>query len=239
MELHKRRSTPSRGSAGAAVNASAGDAFLVEGPAEAPVTVALAHGAGAGMRSPLLAYLANAFAAAGLRTVRFEFPYMAARSAGGPRRPPDGEPTLIDAWRAVVARLRAEGAASLVVGGKSLGGRIASRIADEVGAAGLICFGYPFHPPGRPDRLRIEHLRGLKTPCLILQGERDPFGTPGEVAGYPLSPRVSVRWLADGDHGFKPRARSGRTEAENWSEAAAAAIAFAKATAERTGRPQV
>ena len=89
-------------------------------------------------------------------------------------------------------------------------------IADEVGAAGLICLGYPFHPPGAPAKLRTAHLEKLKTRALILQGTRDSFGLPDEVAKYRLSPKIRIAWIADGDHSFKPRASSGRTYERTW-----------------------
>ena len=88
-----------------------------------------------------------------------------------------------------------------------------------MGAAGLICVGYPFHPPGKPDKLRTEHLETLMTPALILQGERDPFGRREEVGGYALSKSIEVEFLPDGDHDLKPRKASGRTRAANWAEA--------------------
>ncbi|MYA54490.1 MAG: hypothetical protein F4X89_13585, partial [Dehalococcoidia bacterium] len=113
-----------------------------------------------------------------------------------------------------------------VIGGKSMGGRIASMVAEEAGVAGVVCFGYPFHPPGKPERLRTAHLEAIATPVLILQGERDTFGRREEVAGYALSEQVRVHWLADGDHGLKPRKASGRTEAENLEEAAREAARF-------------
>jgi predicted alpha/beta-hydrolase family hydrolase len=83
----------------------------------------------------------------------------------------------------------------------------------------VVCLGYPFHPTGKPDRLRVEHLESLKTPTLILQGERDPFGSREEVAGYKLSSGVRVAWVEDGDHSFTPRKTSGRTEQQNWEMA--------------------
>ena len=159
----------------------------------------------------------------GVRTVRFEFPYMAARRTTGKRPGPNPSRVLEEAWREVIDDLGAEG---LVVGGKSMGGRIASMVAEEAGVAGVVCFGYPFHPPGKPDRLRTAHLEAIQTPVLILQGERDPFGRLEEVAGYGLSERVQVHWLTDGDHGLKPRKASGRTEAENLAEATREAARF-------------
>src|SRR5207247_4798395 len=133
------------------------------------------------------------------------------------RGAPDREPVLRARWTEVVERFG--GGARVFVGGKSLGGRIASMIADEVGARGLVCFGYPFHPSGNPARLRTKHLETLRTPALILQGTRDVFGTPAEVEGYTLSSSIRVVWIEDGDHSLKPPARSARTEAGNVEEA--------------------
>jgi uncharacterized protein len=197
--------------------------FLFDGPADAGLCIALAHGAGAPMDSPFMAAFAEGLAARGYRVARFEFPYMAERRRTGRKRPPDRANVLFDTWRAAIAELGPE---RLVIGGKSLGGRIASMIADETGVRGLVCLGYPFHPPGRPQDPRIDHLRQLRTPTLILQGARDPFGPPGEVRGYDLSPAIRVHWLEDGDHGFKPRKASGRGERQNWSEAIEAMAGF-------------
>lgn len=188
----------------------------VDGPEGAERTIVLAHGAGAPMDSPFLVYFARGLAARGLRVVRFEFRYMRARRSGR-RLPPDRPPVLAACWREVVAALG--GAERLVIGGKSLGGRIASVVADEVSARGLVCLGYPFHPPGKPQSLRVEHLRTLRTRALIVQGTRDPLGSREDVAGYSLSPAIRVHWIADGDHSLKPRARSGRTQEENLAEA--------------------
>jgi predicted alpha/beta-hydrolase family hydrolase len=200
------------------------DDLLFEGPPDATRTIALAHGAGGPMDSPFMNRVSAGLAARGMRVARFEFPYMAKRRADGKRGAPDRPPVLLAAWNDVVARLG--GGERVIVGGKSLGGRIASMIADEVGARGLVCFGYPFHPPGDPARLRTAHLAALRTPALILQGTRDVFGTREEVAGYALSAAIRVHWLEGGDHSFKPPARSGRTEKENVEEAIAAAARF-------------
>ncbi|HEX9286892.1 MAG TPA: alpha/beta fold hydrolase [Thermoanaerobaculia bacterium] len=199
--------------------------LLLDGPVDAAMTVVLAHGAGAPMNTPFLNSVARGLAAAGgVRVLRFEFPYMRARRQGGGRGAPDREPILRNAWKEVVEELG--GGKRVVIGGKSLGGRIASLVADEVGARGLVCLGYPFHPPGRPEKLRTEHLEALKTPALIVQGTRDSFGSPDDVAGYRLSPAIRVVWLEDGDHSWKPRASSGRTEAQNMADALAAIREF-------------
>ena len=187
--------------------------LLFDGPRDAPVSLVLAHGAGASMDSPFMAHIADGLGTRGLRVARFEFPYMAARRRDGKKRPPDRAPVLLESWRAEIAKL---GGSDLAIGGKSLGGRMASLIADEIGARALICLGYPFHPPGRPEKLRTEHLETLDTPSLILQGERDPLGTRDEVAGYSLSPAIRVAWCPDGDHSFKPRKASGRSQEDNW-----------------------
>src|SRR5690606_41950375 len=112
------------------------------------------------------------------------------------------------------------------IGGKSRGARIATMVSDAAEVTGEVCLGYPFHPPGKPDRLRTAHLEHVATPVLILQGERDPFGSKDEVSGYDLSPRVRVEWLADGDHGLAPRKRSGVGHEENLARAARRTVEF-------------
>lgn len=198
--------------------------LLFDGPRDAATTIALAHGAGAPMDSPFMQYFAERLGTDGFRVARFEFPYMAERRVTGTKKPPNRGPILIDSWMAVVEEL---GASNLIVGGKSMGGRIASMIADEAGVAGLVALGYPFHPPGKPDKLRTEHLETLKTPALFCQGTRDPFGTREEAGGFTLSKAIRFHWLEDGDHGFKPRKASGRTEPQNWDSAIAAIAEFA------------
>jgi uncharacterized protein len=197
--------------------------LLYDGPAEAAWTIALAHGAGAGMNSAFL----NAFAAGlgeqGFRVVRFEFPYMASFTQTGKKRPPDREPVLRAAWLQVIDKLGRE---RLVIGGKSMGGRIASLIADEAGVAGLVCLGYPFHPVGKSDKLRVAHLQTIQTPTLILQGTRDTFGNREEVGGYELAAAVTIHWLKDGNHDFTPRRSAGVSEEQNWQEALTVLGAF-------------
>lgn len=199
--------------------------LLYDGPDDARLTVALAHGAGAAMDSPFMNAFAEGLGAAGYCVARFEFPYMQRRRAEGSRRPPDRAPVLIEAWRAVIDELG--GGAALVIGGKSMGGRMASMIADDMGASGLVCLGYPFHAPGKtasPERLG--HMATLKTPTLMVQGSRDALGARGEVEGYALSPAVRIHWSEDGDHSLKPRVASGRSEAQNIAEGIAAVVAF-------------
>lgn len=182
--------------------------FLVDGPADATWTVIFAHGAGAPMDTPFMQGIAQGLSQAGHRVVRFEFPYMRRRRTEGLKAGPDRMPKLLDAFREAVA---AHPASRVALAGKSMGGRVATHLAAEVGADAVLVFGYPFHPPGKPERTRTEHLVDQRVPTLILQGERDPFGRPDEVAGYGLPASLRVHWLADGDHSFKPRKASGHT----------------------------
>jgi uncharacterized protein len=201
--------------------------FLFDGPERSPRTLVLAHGAGAPMDSPFMKVIAKGIGAAGFRVARFEFPYMRARREQGKKGPPDRGPFLSESWRDAIRALAGkDGPGSLVIGGKSMGGRIASMVADEASVGGLVCLGYPFHPPGQPDKLRVAHLADLRTRGLIVQGTRDPFGGKDEISRYSLSKTLRVVFLEDGDHSFKPRASSGRTEAENLAEAVALVTAF-------------
>ncbi|PHQ71999.1 MAG: alpha/beta hydrolase [Sneathiella sp.] len=190
--------------------------FLENGQKGAALTLILAHSAGAPMDSPFMNFYAEKLAGAGFHILRFDFPYMQERRMNGGRRPPDRQPKLLECWRQAIAA--AGPASSLVIGGKSMSGRMASMIADEAQVKGLVCLGYPFYAPKKLDKPRIEHLLALKTPTLIVQGSRDTMGSREIVAGYSLSENIDIRWLEDGDHSFKPRKKSGRTELENWQE---------------------
>ena len=172
--------------------------------------------------------IAGALAAQGLRVARFEFGYMAGRRSGA-RKPPPRADLLIPEY---IEAVEALGPTPLVIGGKSMGGRVASMVADELFAQkridGLLCLGYPFHPPKRPDNLRTGHLADLKTPTLICQGTRDPFGTREEVESYALSDNIELLWLEDGDHDLKPRKKlSGFSAADHMRSMAEAVMRFA------------
>jgi len=176
------------------------------------------------MDSPFMQRVAEGVAAAGVRVIRFEFPYMQRRRETGKGGAPDPPRLLIQSFRDAIEEVG--GGSKLVIGGKSMGGRIASMVADDAGVIGLVCLGYPFHPPGKPEKMRTAHLDNLRTPTLILQGTRDSFGSPVDVRGYKLSPAIRIQWIEDGDHSFKPRARSGRTEADNIRAAIASVAEF-------------
>lgn len=207
------------------------DSFRECRPAGPPLaTLLLAHGAGAGMDSPFMEQLAEALARRDIRTLRFDFPYMAQARAEGRRRPPNPAPVLLEHWRAMVATWRAAESAPLWLAGKSMGGRMASLLADDLGATGLVCLGYPFHPAGKPERLRTEHLATLATPTLIVQGERDALGTRTEVAGYALAPTLEVQWIATADHDLKPLKSSGLSQTQALVETAAWVAAFVRSS---------
>lgn len=200
---------------------------LIDGPQGATATVLLAHGAGAAMDSPFMTAIATGLAARGWRVVRFEFPYMARRRLCGRGGAPDRLPKLQEAFQQQIALEACE--RPLIIGGKSMGGRVASTMADASAASGVrgcLCLGYPFHPPGKPQQLRTEHLATLRCPTLIVQGERDSFGRRDEVEAYSLSPAIELDWLAAADHSFKPTRSSGHSEAGHWAAAAEAADGF-------------
>jgi predicted alpha/beta-hydrolase family hydrolase len=194
--------------------------FLFSGPSSAP-TLLLAHGAGAPMDSAWMNQFAALLADQNIRTARFEFAYMAARRSGQ-RRPVPRAESVKPEFIAAVEALASPG--PVFIGGKSMGGRVASMVAEELylakRIAGLVCLGYPFHPPDKPAQLRTAHLRNLTVPSLICQGTRDPFGTREEIAAYQLSPAITFQWLEDGDHDFRPRKTSGRSFKQNMAEAA-------------------
>ena len=193
------------------------DNTLVCGPTTGPATVLLAHGAGAGMESPFMLHMAEGLAQQGWQVIRFEFPYMAQQRISGRKKPPNKVDILLQCYAEQVQSLPAK--QPLIIGGKSMGGRIASLLADKLWSQnkilGCICLGYPFHPLGKPKTLRVEHLQNLQTPTLVIQGERDAMGNREDVNTYALSEQLQLAWMPDGDHSFKPRKRSGRSELQN------------------------
>ena len=194
-----------------------------------PPTLILAHGAGAPMDSGFMEEMAARLAAQGVNVLRFEFPYMAQRRLDGGKRPPNPAPKLLECWREVYATVRPYVAGRLAVGGKSMGGRMASLLADELGADALVCLGYPFYAVGKPEKPRVEHLAALKTRTLIVQGERDALGNREAVQGYTLSPSIEVLWLVAGDHDLKPLKASGFSHEQHLEAAAGKVAAFLRA----------
>lgn len=186
----------------------------------------LAHGAGAPMDSPFMNTMASLLAKGGIDVLRFEFPYMAQRRADGGKRPPNPQVRLLEKWREVYALARTQVPGRLAIGGKSMGGRMASLLANELGADALVCLGYPFYAAGKPEKPRTEHLAELQVPTLILQGERDALGNRATVEGYTLSPAIELYWLPAGDHDLKPLKSSGFTHEQHLEAAADRICAF-------------
>ena len=199
--------------------------YQLDGPDGAPLLI-LAHGAGAGSDSEFMQQVAQKIASYGVQVARFDFPYMEQSKQDGKRRPPQKAPALLADYRALIAQLDRP----CVIGGKSMGGRMASLLMQDAPeqVKGCVCLGYPFHPPGKPDNLRTEHLAQLSLPLLMVQGTRDTMGTKEEVAGYILDSSIHWQWLEDGNHDLKPRKASGFSHEDHINSAAKAAAEFVK-----------
>ena len=208
------------------LQASAATTALVYPAADdAPTTpraaLVLGHGAGAGQRSTFMVDFARGLSALGIDVITFNFLY----TEQG-RRIPDRAPALESCYRAVIDRVRAEvesAQQSLFIGGKSMGGRIASQVAAADAAlpiAGLVLLGYPLHPPGKPDERRDKHLPGIARPMLFVQGTRDAFGTPAELAPLvdALQPPPALHVVAQGDHSFKLARKDPAAQAALYAE---------------------
>ena len=176
------------------------------------VTIVLAHGAGAGMTHPFMVGCATGLAARGFDAITFNFPYMEKRA-----KAPNPAPQLEACYRTLIATLAERGWLTrrrLVIGGKSMGGRMATMVASAADAgsaplahpiAGVVALGYPLHPPGQPDKLRVAHFATLRTPLLVIQGTRDTFGGPDELTPHlaPLGAKATIHPIERGDHSFK------------------------------------
>ena len=202
--------------------------FLKSPAVDQPVvaTMILAHGAGAPMDSAFMNALCGSLAEQGITTLRFEFPYMVRRREEGSRRPPDRQPVLVECWREVFAEVKQQACqegyqGKLLIGGKSMGGRMASIVAEELKPDGFCCFGYPFYPPGKTTSSRTEHFLTTQVPGLILQGTRDTFGKPGGIDNSRWPSTIELAWLEEGDHDYKPGKRSGLTQLDVIQTAAA------------------
>lgn len=203
----------------------------VAGPASRH-TLLLAHGAGAGHDSAFLTAWRGALAGQGIQTLSLEFCWLRRMRREGRRRPPPPIDVLCEEYRQWRDLLSPVVPGRLWLGGKSMGGRVASMVAaagthrERSAVAGLVLAGYPFHPVGKAQRLRLDHWPRLACPVLVLQGERDPFGNREEVPGYGLGEQASVMWLKDGDHDWSPRRASGVSHAQLIDEAAQAVRSF-------------
>jgi predicted alpha/beta-hydrolase family hydrolase len=214
--------------------------IVMNGPEDGPLCI-FAHGAGAPMDSEFMNTFTKGLADNGIQVVRFEFPYMQERRLIGKKRPPNRAPELLTCFEGVIDRL----AKPCVVIGKSMGGRMASMLASTFNKEafdqeirvnpyikGVCALGYPFHPQGKPEKLRIDHLSDMAVPMSIVQGTRDALGHQEEVAllfkqqKLPLS--LSMLWLDDGDHDLKPRKKSGHDHQQHINEAIEYTASFIK-----------
>ncbi len=203
----------------------------------------LAHGAGAGINSDFMKSIVHELNDTGLQTTSFNFPYMKIMNETGRRRPPDRMPKLLESFHKELRHYKTKyPQTKIIIGGKSMGGRVASLLTAQLEErnedliAACVCLGFPFHPPKKPEKYRGEHLENLKTPTLILQGDRDTMGTKAEVEKYRLSKSVCVKYIPDGDHSFTPRVRSGRTLEENVAMIRESIIDFVNALPNQVAR---
>jgi predicted alpha/beta-hydrolase family hydrolase len=192
--------------------------LMVDGE-EHTKTCVFAHGAGAPMDSEFMQRVTEGLVEFGIKVVRFEFPYMQERRLNGKKRPPNRQLELIECFASVLA----EQSGPCVLMGKSMGGRMASILASEQNEhpkiLGVLALGYPFHPQGKPEKLRIDHLPNLSVPMAIAQGTRDALGNRDEVSQLPIPSSIEFLWLEDGDHDLKPRVKSGFTHQQHIDQA--------------------
>lgn len=209
--------------------------FIEDGPVNSNIKLLLAHGAGAPMDSDFMNALARLIGGMGIRVIRFEFPYMVLRRQDGKKRPPDRMPKILQSFEEALKCLVSstpDTEQRIFIGGKSMGGRAASLLAEQIESSGgpaiggWLALGYPFHPPGKPDKLRTEHLLKTGMPGLAVQGTRDPFGNISEGLDKKIGQSTRIAWVEDGNHDLVPRKRSGRTQEENWLCAAKIASEF-------------
>lgn len=185
----------------------------------------MTHGSGSDAYSPWMNAVSEQLEAGGVQVARFQFDYMQRILERGTRQPPPRAPVLMAQWQRELADVKH----SCVIGGKSLGGRMATMImADNPPpqVRGVVCLGYPYHPAKKSEKLRIDHLADIKVPVLVVQGTRDPMGAQHDVEQYDLPPNIQHVWLPDGDHDFKPRQSSGVTLEQNLTQACGSVVSF-------------
>ena len=210
--------------------------FIFDGPSDGPLFL-FAHGAGADCNSVSMQKIALGLAEQGICVARFNFDYMQQRIETGSRRPPERAPKLIQQFEERIVLLSGESHRPMVIGGKSMGGRMASLVASLANEnelteiKGVACLGFPFHPIGKLDKLRIDHFPLVKQRQLIIQGTRDKLGDFDEVESYQLPDEIEWLWLEDGDHDLKPRIKSGFTHDQHLQKAIKRLATFIKEVA--------
>lgn len=210
----------------------------VENNIENPIAqVIFAHGAGADLHHEFMMQMTILFNKANINVLRFNFPYMDKRIALGKRYPPDRMPKLIDCYKNVIndfVERNNKRELPLFIGGKSMGSRVAATLGgdDEISEhiKGIFCLGYPFHPPKKSEKLRLEPLQNTQKPILVVQGERDTLGSQIEISHYQISDLCQIAFLPDGDHSLKPRVKSGFTYLQHRESAVCAIVKFIQET---------
>ena len=201
---------------------------------ETPVLL-MAHGAGAAMDSGFMNRFAGHAATNGLAVARFEFAYMARRRVDGRKRPPPRADKLTGEFQTALQAVLDQRKGPVLIGGKSMGGRVAAMLSGAASlpkrVTGVVCLGYPFHPPAKPDDWRLEPLQSARRPVLVAQGTRDAFGGTADLETVTLPAHVRLIWMEDGNHDLAPRGASPATWDGNLAAAAAATAEFARANA--------
>ncbi len=204
--------------------------ILINGPKEAKNILLLAHGAGAPMDSMFMDAISNGLNNNGIITLRFEFPYMQKRRSGK-NTFPDKLDVLCDFYKKIYFNIKKINPdKNIWLGGKSMGGRVATLISRSLDIKGVVVFGYPFHPINKLDKLRIENLQLSGPPTLIIQGTRDKFGTITEVKKYKIHKNNTILWIKDGDHSYNTLKKSGLSSKEAVVQAYNEASIFIKKT---------
>jgi hypothetical protein len=196
----------------------------IDSPSNPFAQLILSHGAGADKDSEFMHSMAGLLCQKGIKVVRFDFPYMLAAREKQKRQLPNKMPVLIDDFLEIIAT--ADNNLPLFVGGKSMGGRVATLLPKIQTVKGIICLGYPFHPPGKPEKLRTEHLVSSNMATLIIQGERDTFGNRQQIGEYSLPATIAIKYLGAADHSFVPLKSSGYSIEQHMHTAANHIVEF-------------
>ena len=187
--------------------------YLIDGKESYPDTIILAHSSGAPMNSEFMNYFSKSLSDLGFLCIRFQFPYMTKQITEGKKRFPDKIDILKKSWLVAINHINKK---DVIIGGKSMGGRIATLIADEVKPKGIVVLGYPFFNSKGKNDYRIKHLRNIEIPTLICQGEDDNLGKRSEVEKLDLSKKLNMHWVESANHSLIPPKRTGKTMNQSW-----------------------
>ena len=199
--------------------------FITEGKESSPDTIILAHSSGEPMNSEFMNYFSKHLSELGFFCIRFQFPYMTKQIIEGRKKPPDKIDSLIKSWCIAINHINKN---NIIIGGKSMGGRIATLIANKVNPKGIVVLGYPFFNPKGKTKNRTEHLKNINIPTLICQGENDTLGKRPQVEKLHLSKKINLHWIESANHSLIPLKRTGKTRNQSWDECIIAINKFIK-----------